>query len=77
MNLDESTQLTRVVTLVEDMHHRLFGNGQPGIVKEQNDRLDRLEAEKDRFSGAIRLVKFGAVLTPVIVAITEFLFHRR
>lgn len=66
-----SLQLGRIDTLVSDMHHRLFGNGQPGIVAEFNHRLLDLEADKNKVVGAARLLKIVAVSTPVAVAVLE------
>lgn len=65
MNHEQGETLTRVSTLVEDMHHRLFGNGQPGIIKDFDMRLKELEQVKHRGQGALWT-------TTAIVAIIEF-----
>lgn len=70
-NKISALQLGRIDTLVSDMHHRLFGNGQPGIVAEYNSRLSELEAQKNRVEGAIKFVKFAAVITPLLVGGAE------
>lgn len=70
-NDERNDTLVSIQTTVEDMHHRLFGNGQPGIVKVFDDRIKVLETEKAMTAGAIRLVKYSAGLTPMIVAIAE------
>lgn len=72
MTRDEQEQLTKVVTLVEDMHHRLFGNGQPGYIKDNDKRVLALETDQNRVKGMISLVKFAAVLTPLIVGVAEW-----
>lgn len=64
-------QLGRIDTLVSDMHHRLFGNGQPGIVAAYDERLTELETLRHRFEGAIRFIKGAAVSLPVIFATGE------
>jgi hypothetical protein len=71
MNQDESIQLTKVVTIVEDMHHRLFGNGQPGFVKETEGKIANLEADRNKVLGVAKFVKFMAALTPLIVVLAE------
>ncbi len=63
--------LARIDTMVSDMHHRLFGNGQPGIVAEYNNRLKELEAERNRVIGMVKFVRFVGVLTPLMVGAAE------
>lgn len=48
-------QLTvaRIDENVQDMHHRLFGNGQPGELQQQDDRLTELEASWNKFRGVL------------------------
>lgn len=47
MNYDESQKLTRVETMLEDMHLRLFGNGQPGELAKLGTRMDAMDDEID------------------------------
>lgn len=70
-NIHKAEQLARIDQLVGDMHHRLFGNGQPGIVTVYNNRITDLEADRNKFMGAIKLVRMIAVLLPLLVAAGE------
>lgn len=47
MTNDETHQLTRVATMVEDMHVRLFGNGQPGELAKLGVRMDKMDTDID------------------------------
>ena len=49
--------------LVEDTHGRLFGNGQKGVIEKHNDRLDDLEALKDR---GIGIAWFFGIITTLL-----------
>lgn len=72
MTLDERNDtLVSIQTTVEDMHHRLFGNGQPGIITIQDNRLKELEADRNKVLGAVKLMRFVAIIVPLIVAGTE------
>lgn len=71
MNAEESKVLTQIETTVNDMHHRLFGNGQPGIITLQDNRLKELEADRNKVLGAVKLVRFLAIILPLLVAGTE------
>ncbi len=46
-------ELASTKTLVLDMHHRLFGNGQPGFVASMDTRVKTLENTKSKGQGAI------------------------
>lgn len=70
-NIRKAEQLARIDALVGDMHHRLFGNGQPGIVDIYNNRINHLEADRNKFDGAVRLVRFIAVILPVFLLVGE------
>lgn len=70
-NDERNDTLVSIQTTVEDMHHRLFGNGQPGIIDRFDARIKDLEAQKSRVLGAVTLIKYSAGLTPMIVGIAE------
>lgn len=68
-NADLAVQLARVETMVTETHHRLFGNGQPGIVKNYEDRLNSLEGDRNFSRGfkwtvatALSLLTSGGVI---------------
>lgn len=73
MTVLDQAVLAEVKTIVTDMHHRLFGNGQPGIIATMESRLDELEAQKHRVEGAVKFLKFAAVITPIVAASGEAL----
>lgn len=52
--------LIRIDQTVSDMHERLFGNGQPGIVQKYDERIRELELDKAKTSGAVRVFKYLA-----------------
>lgn len=66
MTHQQSDDLVRTKTLVEDMHHRLFGNGQPGIIATMDSRVEKLETVKHKGQGVLWTLT-------VIVAIVEFI----
>ncbi len=45
VNLTQAQQITRTMTIVEEMHTRLFGNGQPGELDKLGKRLETLDGE--------------------------------
>lgn len=47
-----TAKLERIEYMVEDMHHRLFGNGQPGFVEKSDERLKELESYRSFIRGA-------------------------
>lgn len=70
MNTDQAADLIRTKTLVEDMHHRLFGNGQPGIIEKQDKRIKTLEEVEAKGKGA--MWTFGIIGTVIeIIAHTK------
>ena len=71
MNQEQIQDLVEVKTLIVDMHKRLFGNGQPGIIKEHNERLSDLEEIKAKGTGAFWVL--GCLIT--IFGGIEAFFH--
>lgn len=67
-HLSNTQQLTRVCTLVEDIHHRLFGNGQPGFIKDSEDRIKSLENYRSYVRGALVVISMvaGAAITYIV-----------
>ncbi len=68
-NADLAVQIARVESTLADIHHRLFGNGQPGIVKDYDTRLNTLESDRDFSRGfkwtvatALTLLTSGGVI---------------
>ncbi len=53
MTSEQYEDLIETKTLVKEMHHYLFGNGQPGIIKEIQTKIDRLEKTKSRSEGVL------------------------
>lgn len=53
MTQDETVTLERIKLVVEDMHTRLFGNGQPGFVDKTDLRLRDLEGSYARAKGFV------------------------
>jgi hypothetical protein len=56
---DRDNQLARIVAVVEDMHHRLFGNGQPGELADLKNRASSLEEFKNKVLGALIIIATG------------------
>lgn len=56
-------RLTRLETTLNDMHHRLFGNGQKGVLAEHDERITENGKKIDR------VITIGVVL----VVVTQFL----
>lgn len=61
-------------TRLNDLHRALLGNGQPGRIKEIEERVDSLEDSRTRAKGWI--AGASAVATMAWAAL-EYLFHRR
>lgn len=68
-------QLATIKAVVEDMHHRLFGNGQPGELAELRGRASSLEEFKNKVLGA--LVIIGTALGIVGTAIFTHILRSR
>lgn len=60
---------------VEEMHKRLFGNGQPGIIQDFDKRIDAIETDHKAFTGVVKFLKYAATIGPVMVAVVEFVIH--
>jgi len=45
--LSQAQQITRTMTMVEEMHHRLFGNGHPGELAQLDTRITTLDKDVD------------------------------
>ena len=59
-DIQQAQTLARIETLVEEMHGRLFGNGQPGELDKIDGRLDNLESTRSFAKGAL-YVLYGLV----------------
>lgn len=80
MQLEElHERLARIETTLESIHTRLFGNGQPGLIAQQDARLASLEAQRQQTIGAVHMIKLLAAIGPLVVAavgaITEYILH--
>lgn len=73
--MTDSERLAKVETIVEVIHDRLFGNGQPGELSKLDDRVQVLENNKNRIIGAFSIV---SVLMTFLgwVHIKEFFVHK-
>ena len=54
--------LIRVDSQIEDIHRRLFGNGQPGQIEKLANLTSKLEDFKNRFLGALLFLTFSITL---------------
>lgn len=66
-------EVSRLASVVDDTHHRLFGNGQPGIIEIHNKRLDDLEGLKDRGIGITWFLGIITTLLGVLESIHLFI----
>lgn len=53
MTPEQYEDLITTKTLVQDMHHSLFGNGQPGVIKDLQVKIEGLEKTKSRSEGVL------------------------
>lgn len=56
--MDQVQRLARIEAIVEDMHHRLFGNGQPGEVQTIKDDVSSLKSSRSWVKGGIAVLGF-------------------
>lgn len=84
MSPEQYTELRDAViytkTKTEEMYKRLFGNGQIGVIKEIENRIDVLEDSRSFLSGkwtgvACVLSILMSVLTLGVLAARFFYFH--
>jgi hypothetical protein len=69
--------LGRIEGRVEDLHHELKGNGQPGFIAKTNDRLVALEGEDRRRAMLERWISGGiAALVSGALYLFKTWFHR-
>lgn len=80
--IDMAVKVTRIETLMEDMHTRLFGNGQPGELAKiatrmdkQDDEIDALKETKAHAKGV--MWAFGALFTALGGSQLWHLFSKR
>lgn len=64
-DLCEQAALTQ--QMVADMHHRLFGNGQPGVIKEITDDISKLKGWQSKIIGFTAAVTFGLSILAIVV----------
>lgn len=57
---DDTVNIGKIAYMVEDMHHRLFGNGQPGELDRiavrlnvMDEEIEEIKRDKARAKGAI------------------------
>jgi hypothetical protein len=62
MEQSDHDVLIEIATTVNAMHHRLFGNGNPGELDEAKRRIADLESFKNMLIGALSLL---SVITTV------------
>lgn len=75
MTPEQVADLVRTKTLVEDMHHRLFGNGQPGILDKQDRRIKTLEEVEAKGKGVIWTVGIIVTVIEIVVHAGGKLWH--
>jgi hypothetical protein len=59
MERTTNERLAVIEDAVVDIRHRLFGNGQPGILDKHDQRLDRLESYLWRGLGIMAFLMFA------------------
>lgn len=64
---DISTDLKRVVSMSEKLHHTVYGNGQAGLV----DRISALEEWKDMINGTMHEAKGGSKVIAFIFGLVS------
>jgi len=67
--------VAKIESRTEEMHVRLFGNGQPGIVEKYDKRLDSIEEDHQKFVGIVKFLKYAAAIGPILIATVEFVIH--
>ena len=56
LQIDNARRVAKIETLVEDMHDRLFGNGQPGDITIIKERVTSLEHSRALAKGAFGVI---------------------
>lgn len=56
LQIQSAARTARIESMVEDMHDRLFGNGQPGLISVLDGRLKSLELFRSYVKGGFSLV---------------------
>lgn len=74
--IEQVQTIARVETLVLDMHHRLFGNGQPGVLAEFEKRLATVETARSELRGVARFMRWSLVAAPAVLGVVEYILHR-
>lgn len=49
-------KLDSIHSSVEELNHKLLGNGKPGLIAEQNKRIEDLERKWWKFAGALSVI---------------------
>lgn len=52
----DNERLARIEAILERMERELFGNGQPGLLKEMRDDLDDLMDSRAKVRGALAII---------------------
>lgn len=66
-NVEMGNTLSKIDGAVEDMKHRLFGNGQPGELEKQEGRIHNLELFKATHEGGrINWMAIGVVASALL-----------
>lgn len=56
IQIDQAKQIARIEELCENMNSRLFGNGQPGVIREFDNRLKSLEKDRNIAKGGFAVM---------------------
>lgn len=54
--VDVKTRLVKLETEQGDLHHRLYGNGQPGDIANMSKKIEELQSWMLRATGAVGVV---------------------
>ena len=57
-NAEMAVKVGNIETTVTDMHNRLFGNGQPGVIQVHDQAIGGLKTWKSYITGAVAALSF-------------------
>jgi hypothetical protein len=62
------TDISYIREKIDNMDHKLLGNGKPGLLAEQSARISEMERKMWKFAGAVGVIVFLlGILVPKIV----------
>ena len=64
---DQVERLVRIETLLDDLHHTLMGNGQPGKIADLDKDIAELKETHQKIKGAIWIM--GILFTIAVTAL--------